>query len=264
MTIRQRFSDFIDSLQEPRRKYRAVCFLLIFVTLDCLLAGIYFLSGYFVLPNFGRAVELVAEIQEMYPVLIEVDASQYLWWCLPFFALAVVMTVFTVRYIINQRRIFARAQRPHPSRERIRARRDAMVEVRVHTVNPEKAKREDLRSAPPAWLLDPLAVVSENGKTVTTPERETVQQREQRRREAQQWQEPIWGAPAGNEQNPYTAPQKEQPPYVYSDFVQYPYSMSAPRNTVAPPRKKQADIPYAGSLQYVPRPEKKKSPYAPR
>ncbi|MBQ3087666.1 MAG: hypothetical protein IJC45_10035 [Clostridia bacterium] len=240
MTIRHRFSAFIESLQQPRRKFGAVCFLLAFVCFDFLLGGIYFLAGFFALKNIGPAAEMAAEIADLYQISVYVDTSQYLWWCIPFFTLAVITGVILGNYIYRYRRAQTRKNRRHALRakERIRAKEDAVVAVHVHTVDPNKAKREDLRNAPPAWLLDPLAVIHENTDNRQTPPETEQPQEESVRR-----------------------------PYTYSDYMQRPHSVSTPHNTVQRPRTKQADIPYAGSLQYVPRTEKKKnkdrSPYDP-
>lgn len=236
--IRQRFSDFIESLQEPRRKYRAVCFLLIFLCIDFLLGGIYFLWGFFSLKSIGPAAEMAAEISELYQISVYVDTSEYLWWSLPFFALAAATAALTARYIIRQQRIFARAKAPARVKERINARENAVVAVRVHAVDPTQAKKDDLRNAPPAWLLDPLAVVSHD-ETTARPAAEAPKQPQ-------------------TEQTTYN-----QPPFAYTDFVR-PHTVSAPHNRVRMQDKKQKDIPYAGSLQYVERKDKKKerSPYA--
>lgn len=235
MTLKRRFYEFIESLKQPRRKFGAVCFLFAFLLADFLFAGIYFLTGYFALKTIGPAAEMAAEMADFYKISVFVDTSEYLWWSIPFFALAIITAVFMIRYIVMQHRIFARAKRPARPKERIHARPDAVVAVPVQAVNPEQAKHEDLRNKPPAWLLDPLAVVSPNG---------TVQQEAPQR-------------------NPQPTPQ----PFSYSDFVKPSYSSSIPHNTVQRPRKKDAEIPYAGSLQYVPRTDRKKkkneSPYSP-
>ena len=237
MTIRRRFYEFVESLKQPRRKFGAVCFLLAFVTADFLLGAIYFLTGYFALQNIGPAAEMAAEIADLYKISVYVDTSEYLWWSIPFFVLTAVSAVFLIRYVVANH---ALARKRHKrAKERIRAKEDALVAVRVHAVNPEKAKNEDLRNAPPAWLLDPLAVVNEKAKPV-----ETVAESQKEDAKVQQ---------------PYR-------PFSYSDFVQPAYSVSAPHNTVQRPKKKDMDIPYAGSLQYVPRTDKKKkneSPYSP-
>lgn len=237
MTTRRRFSEFIESLKQPRRKFGAVCFLLAFLCADFLFAGIYFLYGFFALKTMGPAAEMAANITEMYKISVYVDTSQYLWWSIPFFAAAAITAVFMVRYIVSHRRDWNRADRPRRQKERIRAKENAVVAVRVHAVNPEKAKQEDLRNAPPAWLLDPLAVVTKND-----------------------------AAASQNRQSEPQTKQPEQQPFRYSDFVQPAYSVSAPHNTVQRQQKKEADIPYAGSLQYVPRKNQKKkdeSPYSP-
>ncbi len=239
MTIRHRFSEFIESLKQPRRKFGAVCFLLVFVCFDFLLGGIYFLAGFFALKSIGPAAEMAAEITEMYKISVYVDTSQYLWWCIPFFMLAAVTAAILGNYIYRYRRVQTLKERRRAQRagERIRAKDGAVVAVHVHAVDPQKAKSEDLRNTPPAWLLDPLAVVNKDtAQTQTPPAQEPPRQ------------EPV-----------------RRPP-TYSDYVQRPHAVSSPHNTVQRPREKQADIPYAGSLQYVPRPEKKnkdKSPYDP-
>lgn len=240
MTIRQRFSDFVESLQEPRRKFGAVCFLLVFLFADFLLGGIYFLSGYFSLKTIGPAAEMAAEISELYQISVYVDTSEYLWWCIPFFALAILTAVFAVRYIVTQKRRFAHAERPTRVKERIHAKENAVVAVRVHTVDPATAPEEDLRHEPPAWLLDPLAVVSPKAQE------EKKKAEEKRRQEARE---------------------QAQERYTYSDFVYPPNSVSAPLNQIQDPlRKKERPIPYAGSLQYIPREkkDKKSSPYDPK
>ncbi len=236
MTIRQRFSDFIESLQEPRRKFGVVCFLLSFLCADFLFAAIYFLYGFFALKTIGPAAEMAADITETYKISVYVDTSEYLYWSIPFFILTVVTGVLLVRYIVTHRYMRTRAYRPARVKERIRAQEDSLVAVRVKAVNPEQAKQEDLRNKPPAWLLDPLAVVT---KTEKTPTEEPVKKEE---------------------------PQQPYQPFTYADFVNPSYPVSAPHNTVQRQKKKDTDIPYAGSLQYVPRTDKKKknqSPYSP-
>ncbi|MBQ3518425.1 MAG: hypothetical protein IJA31_03800 [Clostridia bacterium] len=240
MTIRQRFSDFIESLQEPRRRFGVVCFLLSFVCADFLFAAIYFLYGFFALKTIGPAAEMAADITETYKISVYVDTSEFLYWSIPFFILAVAAGILLARYVITHRHLRARAYRPTArAKERIRAKEDTLVAVRVKAVDPEKAKQEDLRNTPPAWLLDPLAVVSETKK--------------------QEPAEPVKKEEPKQSQQPYQ-------PFTYADFVNPAYPVSTPHNTVQRPKKKNADIPYAGSLQYVPRTDKKKkneSPYSP-
>ncbi|MBE6812130.1 MAG: hypothetical protein E7523_04535 [Ruminococcaceae bacterium] len=239
MTIRQRFSDFIESLQEPRRKFGVVCFLLSFLCADFLFAAVYFLYGFFALKTIGPAAEMAADITETYKISVYVDTSEYLYWSIPFFVLAVATGALLAHYVISHRYLRHRARKPVRAKERIRAQEDAVVAVRVKAVNPDKAKQEDLHNKPPAWLLDPLAVVNEPKKQ---PVAEPVRKEEQ--------------------------PQPQQPyqPFTYADFVNPARPVSTPHNTVQRPKKRDADIPYAGSLQYVPRTDKKKkneSPYSP-
>ncbi len=244
MTIRQRFSDFIESLQEPRRKFGVVCFLLAFVCADFLFAAIYFLYGFFALKTIGPAAEMAADIADTYKISVYVDTSEFLYWSIPFFILAAITGALLARYVVTHRHVRARAYRPAArAKERIRAKEDAVVPVRVKAVDPEKAKHEDLRNKPPAWLLDPLAVVNETKKAAAE---EPVQKTEP--------------------QQPYRTQQQPYQPFTYADFINPAQPVSTPHNTVQRPRKKDADIPYAGSLQYVPRTDKKKkneSPYSP-
>ncbi|MBQ6865092.1 MAG: hypothetical protein IJO14_12750 [Clostridia bacterium] len=290
MTIRHRFTDFVESLQEPRRKFGAVCFLLVFLFVDFMLGGIYFLAGFFSLKNIGPAAEMAAEIADLYQISVYVDTSEYLYWSIPFFVLAVITAVFTVRYIVKQKRVLARASRPARPKERINAMDDAVVAVRVHAVNPTKAKKEDLRHDPPAWLLDPLAVVSaEQAKSDFSKSRaEDLYTRSQQPQPAEPAADPQSETPFANtatqqqreepavntatqqqgyyyEQPSYSSAYsytQQQVPYSYSDFVR-PHSVSAPHNRLRRDDKKKPDIPYAGSLQYVERKDKKKerSPY---
>lgn len=249
MTIRRRFYAFVESLKQPRRKFGVVCFLFAFLLADFLFAGIYFLSGYFALKSIGPAAEMAAEMSELYKISVYVDTSEFLWWSIPFFALSIVTAVFFVRYILNNRYLHKRAKRPVKKTERIRAKEDAVVAVRVKAVDPTSAKTQDLRNKPPAWLLDPLAVVTPKTANAA-PKAEPAE--------------------TGTE-TPYTEQEQVRrtipvQPFSYSDFVHPAHSVSAPHNTVQRPSRKNAEIPYAGSLQYVERTDKKKkkeSPYSP-
>ena len=89
MTIRRRFYEFIESLKQPRRKFGAVCFLLAFICADFLIAAIYFLYGFFALKTIGPAAEMAADITETYKISVYVDTSEYLYWSIPFFVLAI-------------------------------------------------------------------------------------------------------------------------------------------------------------------------------
>lgn len=249
--MRHRFYDFVESLKQPHRRYGVVCFLLAFICADFLFAGIYFLYGFFALKTIGPAAEMAANISETYKISVYVDTSEYLYWSIPFFVLAVATGILLVRYAITHRYSRHRAKRPVRPKERIRAKEDAVVAVRVSAVNPETAKTQDLHNTPPAWLTDPLAVVSKQEAASafrtdpampqtdsSTPHEEPAQQRK-------------------------TVPVQ---PFSYSDFVYPAHSVSAPHNTVQRPSKRNAEIPYAGSLQYVERADKKKkkqSPYSP-
>ena len=258
MTVRQRFSDFIESLEQPRRKFGVVCFLLAFLCADFLIGGIYFLTSFFTLKTIGPAAEMAANIAETYKISVYVDTSEYLWWSVPFFALAIITGAVLGWYVNTHRYMRGRAKRPVRPKERIRAQEDALVAVRVKAVNPEQAKKQDLRNNPPSWLLDPLAVVNNTG-TAHTANAEPFAAR------------PTAEMPRETYKQPYEMP--EQPyrkapaqPFSYSDFVNPPHSVSTPHNTLQRPSRKDAEIPYAGSLQYVERTDKKKkteSPYSP-
>lgn len=258
IAVRQRFSDFIESLQEPRRKFGAVCFLLAFLLFDFLMGGIYFLSGYYSLKTVGPAAEMAADISQLYEISVYVDTSEYLYWSIPFFVLAVVTAIFMIRYIVRQKRAFAKKKRPVRAKERFSGmREEEIVAVRVHTVNPEKAPAEDLRHTPPAWLLDPLAVVSDT-KQKQAPSADTQQTAAYA--DTQRHAQAAYGY--GSTQQPQQTARTEQPAFSYADFIA-DTRVSAPRNRVRSQNKPKADIPYAGSLQYVERRDKKKerSPY---
>lgn len=257
--MRSRFHDFIESLRQPHRKYGVVCFLLAFLCADFLFAAIYFLYGFFALKTIGPAAEMATDIATTYKISVYVDTSEYLYWSIPFFIFAVAAGVALVWYAVTNSYLRNRAKRsPVRQKERIRAKEGAEVAVRVKAVDPDLAKTQDLYHAPPAWLTDPLAVVT--------------------KQEASAWQSPAaqpvqQAAPPQNEPaTPYTA--QEQPrrtvpvqPFTYSDFVRPAHSVSAPHNSVQRPSRKNTEIPYAGSLQYIERTDKKKqkkqSPYAP-
>ena len=257
--MQSRFHDFIESLKQPHRKFGVVCFLLAFLCADFLFAGIYFLYGFFALKTIGPAAEMAADIATTYKISVYVDTSEYLYWSIPFFIFAVATGILLVWYAVNNSYMRNRAKRsPVRQKERIRAKEGAEVAVRVKAVDPDLAKTQDLRKTPPAWLTDPLAVVTKQEATTWHTAA------------AQPAQKPSQAQP--DEANPYVTqdqPRKTLPvqPFTYSDFVRPAHSVSAPHNSVQRPSRKNAEIPYAGSLQYIERTDKKKqkkqSPYAP-